>query len=86
MSVALKNDGRQAAQLLPAFDFAIVEQCFQYEECNLYRPFVDHDKAVFETEYEQQPSDYCPEALQLHFSALHKTYDLFARPWEPCRP
>jgi len=85
MSVALKNDGRQAKQLLSAFDFAIVEQCFQYEECVYYRPFIDHGKAVFETEYEDQPSDYCTAALKLHFSSLHKTYDLFARPWEPCR-
>jgi hypothetical protein len=85
MSVALKNDGRQAGELVGAFDFAIVEQCFQYHECGYYRTFVRHDKAVFETEYEQQPKRYCKTALALRFSALRKSYDLFARPWRPCR-
>jgi hypothetical protein len=85
MAVALKNDGRQADKLIHAFDFAIVEQCFQYHECGLYRTFIRHHKAVFETEYEQKPRQYCKTALALRFSALHKSYDLFARPWQPCR-
>jgi len=85
MAVALKNDGRQADRLIHAFDFAIVEQCFQYHECGYYRTFVNHGKAVFETEYEQKPRQYCKTARALGFSAIHKSYDLFARPWLPCR-
>jgi hypothetical protein len=84
MAVALKNDGRQASQLVGPFDFAIVEECFQYEECGLYRPFVRRDKAVFEAEYELEPSRFCAGARELRFSAIRKSYDLFARPWEPC--
>lgn len=84
MAVALKNDGRQATQLLAAFDFAIVEQCFQYRECGLYRPFVRAGKAVFEAEYELEPADYCEAAASIGFSAIGKSYDLFARPWRPC--
>lgn len=84
MAVALKNDGRQVGALLPSFDFAIVEQCFQYEECALYRPFVERGKAVFEAEYELEPSQFCAAAAALGFSAIRKSYDLFARPWEPC--
>jgi hypothetical protein len=84
MAVALKNDGRQADELVRAFDFAIVEQCFQYHECSLYRPFVQHQKAVFEAEYELSPQSYCQTARALHFSAIRKSYDLFARPWLPC--
>jgi hypothetical protein len=84
MAVALKNDGRQADSLIHAFDFAIVEQCFQYDECSLYRSFVHHRKAVFEAEYELEPQQYCPTARALRFSAIRKSYDLFARPWEPC--
>lgn len=84
MAVALKNDGRQAHQLLHAFDFAIVEQCFQYRECGYYRPFVRDDKAVFETEYEEEPRQYCGTAQAIVFSAIRKSYDLFARPWVPC--
>jgi hypothetical protein len=84
MAVALKNDGRQADPLVHAFDFAIVEQCFQYDECGLYRTFVDHRKAVLEAEYELVPQRYCGTARALRFSSIGKSYDLFARPWRPC--
>jgi Glycoside-hydrolase family GH114 len=84
MAVALKNDGRQAAELLPDFDFAIVEQCFQYHECGYYQLFVRDDKAVYEAEYEQRPAQYCTTARAIGFSAVRKSYDLFARPWHPC--
>jgi hypothetical protein len=84
MAVALKNDGRQARALIHTFDFAIVEQCFQYDECGLYRPFVDQGKAVFEAEYELSPQRYCGTARAFGFSAIRKSYDLFAHPWQPC--
>jgi hypothetical protein len=86
MAVALKNDGPQAGELVGRFDFAIVEQCFQYEECGLYRPFIVAGKAVFEAEYELDPADFCAAAAAIDFSAIRKSYDLFARPWEPCQP
>jgi len=84
MAIALKNDPRQVRPLLGDFDFAIVEECFQYEECGLYEPFVEDGKAVFEAEYELEPSDYCAAAASLSFSAIRKSYDLFAQPWRPC--
>ncbi len=84
MSVALKNDGRQADKLINAFDFVVVEQCFQYHECGMYRIFIRHDKAVFEAEYEQKPKQYCKTARAIGFSAIHKAYDLFSQPWYPC--
>jgi hypothetical protein len=84
MSVALKNDGRQAKQLVHAFDFAIVEQCFQYHECGVYRTFIEHKKAVFEAEYEIKPKRFCKTARAIRFSAIRKSYDLFARPWQAC--
>jgi hypothetical protein len=85
MAVALKNDGRQVDQLVGLFDFAIVEQCFQYRECSVYRPFVERGKAVFEAEYELDPTAFCDAAKALDFSAIRKSYDLFAQPWEPCQ-
>jgi hypothetical protein len=84
MAVALKNDGGQAKELVGNFDFAIVEQCFQYQECGPYRTFVQHGKAVFEAEYELAPEQFCPEASQIDFSSIGKSYDLFAQPWHPC--
>lgn len=84
MAVALKNDPGQVHALLPRFDFAIVEECFQYEECESYEPFVRNGKPVFEAEYELDPSAYCEAAAALGFSSIRKSYGLFARPWEPC--
>jgi hypothetical protein len=84
MAVALKNDGEQAGQLVRDFDFAVVEQCFQYDECGPYRAFVDAGKAVFEAEYELAPGSFCPRALTFRFSSIRKGYDLLARPWQPC--
>jgi hypothetical protein len=84
MAVALKNDPRQVQQLLADFDFAIVEECFQYDECGSYEPFVKAGKAVFEAEYEIEPAAYCDAAASLSFSAIRKSYDLFALPWRPC--
>jgi hypothetical protein len=87
MAVALKNDGRQAAELAPDFDFAIVEECFRYHECGYYKnTFATEGKAVFEAEYEQEPSQYCKTALAIGFSAIRKSVDLFAKPWRPCAP
>ena len=84
MSVALKNDPEQAAKLVSRFDFAVVEQCFQYRECGRFSPFIEAGKAVFEAEYEIEPSSYCDRAKALRFSAIRKSYDLLARPWRPC--
>ncbi len=75
---------REIAQGILFQDGDIVEQCFQYEECGLYRPFVAAGKAVFEAEYELDPSQFCGAAAAIGFSAIRKSYDLFARPWEPC--
>jgi hypothetical protein len=66
------------------FDFAVVEQCFQYHECGRFSPFIAAGKAVFEAEYELAPRRYCERAKALRFSAVRKSYDLRARPWEPC--
>jgi hypothetical protein len=84
MSVALKNDPEQAKQLVGWFDFAVVEQCFQFHECGRFSPFVKAGKAVFEAEYELAPNRYCGRAKALQFSAIRKSYDLLARPWKPC--
>jgi hypothetical protein len=85
MSVALKNDPEQAHQLAGVFDFAVVEQCFQYHECGQFMPFIRRGKAVFEAEYEISPSKFCAQAQKIRFSAIRKSYDLFAKPWIPCR-
>ncbi len=84
MSVALKNDGPQARQLVGDFDFAVVESCFRYNECSEYSVFVRAGKAVFAAEYEIPPSAFCARARALRFSAIRKSFGLFAQPWLHC--
>jgi hypothetical protein len=84
MAVALKNDPAQVPQLVGDFDFAVVEECFAYDECRAYSPFVEAGKAVFVAEYEKPLASVCAEARELRFSVIKKDYDLFARPWRAC--
>jgi hypothetical protein len=86
MAVALKNDPAQVGPLVGRFDFAVVEECFAYDECAQFSPFVAAGKAVFVAEYSEPLAAICDQAQQLRFSVIRKDYDLFARPWEPCFP
>ncbi|HEX9123797.1 MAG TPA: endo alpha-1,4 polygalactosaminidase [Actinomycetota bacterium] len=94
LAVALKNDGGQISELLPSFDFAINEQCFQYDECDgggypapAWRAFIRADKAVFQAEYRLDPKEFCPTANHWGFSSILKSRDfsLYAMRWVPCR-
>ena len=51
LAVGLKNDVSQLTELEPDFDFAINEQCFQYNECAGYSVFTQKGKPVFNAEY-----------------------------------
>lgn len=84
MSVALKNDGPQARELVDDFDMAVVESCFRYDECGDYRVFVRKGKAVFAAEYEIEPRRFCGTARRFRFSAIRKEPDLRAKPWRHC--
>ncbi len=88
LSVGLKNDVDQVAQLQPDFDWALNEQCFEYAECATLRPFIQAGKAVFGVEYGNPDnpndqnkflSDVCPSAKAEQFSWLLKDLDLDAR-------
>jgi endo-alpha-1,4-polygalactosaminidase (GH114 family) len=86
LSVALKNDLPQIPVLLKYFDFAVNEQCFQYEECLTSQnggyglnEFTRVHKAVFEIEYNLKLSRFCPEAIRDHFNSLRKGLNL--GPW-----
>ena len=78
LSIGLKNDLEQVPQLVTSFDFALNEQCFEYNECNLLAPFTQAGKAVFEVEYSLSTSQFCDKAVALKFNALKKGLDLDA--------
>lgn len=52
LSVGLKNDLNQIGTLEDYFDFAVNEQCHEFDECELLQPFIDAGKAVFNAEYD----------------------------------
>jgi hypothetical protein len=78
LSVGLKNDLDQVPDLAATFDFAVVEQCFENDECDGYSPFVRAGKAVLEAEYSGSPTDFCAQARQLGLSSLLKHESLDA--------
>jgi hypothetical protein len=83
LSVGLKNDVGQTAALEPLFDWALNEECFQYQECDTLAPFVNAGKAVFHVEYPASRRQATALANQvcgagLPFSTLIKPLNLTA--------
>jgi hypothetical protein len=78
LAVALKNDLEQAPALARDFDFAVLEQCFQYRECESARPFLRAGKGVYDSEYELPTSAFCAQARQLGINAIRKRLGLGA--------
>ncbi len=78
LSVGLKNDLDQIADLEPYFDWALNEECFYYNECDNLLIFINKGKAVFQVEYELDPSQFCPQANAMGFSSMKKRWELDA--------
>ena len=92
LTVALKNNLGQLAELLPYFDYAINEQCFQYEECDDnpppgYAAWVAAGKAVFTVEYRRSPRKFCALANAANYNSIKKSgsFSLYDKPYKPCR-
>ncbi len=85
LAAGLKNDVDQVEQLQPYFEFAINEQCFEYEECDPLVPhFIQNGKAVLHVEYALETDAFCERANTLRFSSMQKRYELDAYR-NPCR-
>jgi hypothetical protein len=78
LAAGLKNALGLADRLEPDFDFAIVEQCFQYRECSLTAPFADAGKPVLDVEYSVARAQFCERAAQLGLFAMRKHLELDA--------
>lgn len=74
--VALKNDIDQINLLLPYYDMAINEQCFEFSECSGLKAFISANKPVFNVEYNLQTSQFCPQANSMHFGSILKNINL----------
>jgi len=84
LSIGLKNDDEQVADLLPYFDWALTEDCFAQNWCGAMVPFIAAGKAVFAAEYSDEwtvtqfHDKVCPRAKTMGFSAILKDRDLDA--------
>ncbi len=78
--VGLKNALDLIPDLVDHFDFAVNEQCHEYDECDVYGQFVEQDKAVFNAEYDQRfvddPDAVCTRARELGLRTLVLPLDL----------
>ncbi|PAU47330.1 endo alpha-1,4 polygalactosaminidase [Streptomyces albireticuli] len=83
LAIGLKNDLDQIPELVSDFDFAVNEQCAQYDECGRLAPFTKNGKAVFHVEYELKPGEFCGTAEKLGLSSMRKKLELDS--WrQPC--
>ncbi len=78
LSIALKNDVDQLSQLEPYFDYAVNEQCWQYNECGGYKVFTDKGKPVFNVEYNLSTSQFCSKANAAKMMSMKKKLNLDA--------
>ncbi len=78
LAVGLKNDLDQIEDLVDEFDFAVNEQCFEFEECDRLRPFVERGKPVYGIEYRLAAKRFCPAARREGFDFLRKRLALDA--------
>jgi len=81
LSIGLKNDGDQAADLVNDFDWALTEDCFNQNWCDQMKPFIQQGKAVFTAEYGDTGitlDDFCLRAKEMKFSAIFKNRGLDA--------
>jgi hypothetical protein len=87
LTAALKNNLGQRTDLLPYFDYAVNEQCHEFDECGDYAAWIAAGKAVFAVEYRIGRRRFCGEANAAGFGAIKKarSFSLFAKPWKPCR-
>jgi len=70
LAIGLKNDLNQIPQLVDHFDFAVNEQCFEYDECETLLPFIQAGKAVFGVEYNLEPDQFCAKANEMNLDWL----------------
>ena len=83
LAVGLKNDLEEIGALLDHVDFAVNEECFDNEECQLLMPFIAAGKPVFNVEYtdgdmQAKSETLCPVSKNYKFSTLIKRLNLNA--------
>ena len=84
LSIGQKNDPAQVSDLVGAFDWALLEECFYGRFCERFSPYVTSGKVVFDTEYRNDTSlatflnRDCAAARPLSFYLIYKKLNLDA--------
>ena len=76
LSIGMKNDVEQVDDLVDLYDFAINEECAEFDECETLTPFIEAGKAVFHAEYALTTNQFCPTTTALGFSSMRKRLEL----------
>ena len=82
LSIGMKNDPDQVADLVDDFDWALTEGCFDQGWCEEMMPFLQAGKPVFAAEYTDTQitlADFCPAAATLGINAILKDRELTAQ-------
>jgi hypothetical protein len=75
LAIGMKNASDSIKDLLPSFDFAITEDCFDQGWCGEMLPFIQAGKPVFAAEYDDTSVDFkaaCQKAKEMGFSVILK--------------
>ncbi|KAH8780539.1 glycoside hydrolase superfamily [Hyaloscypha sp. PMI_1271] len=57
LAIGLKNAGAIVDSTVSFLDWSVNEQCIEFEECDLFAPFIEAGKPVFHIEYLNQSPD-----------------------------
>lgn len=89
LSIGLKNAGSIVPIVVDRMEWSVQEQCIQYNDCDSYRPFIDHGKPVFHVEYPKgadtnnngsittdQKTSICTDRGAKRFSTIIKNMNL----------
>lgn len=72
MLVGMKNSVELVPIMHRDFDFALNEECFQWDECDVYEDtFLAEGKPVFNVEYKNN-MDQCDQALAMNIDSIVK--------------
>lgn len=82
--LSLNNAPELANELAEYFDFAIAEQCFVYNECQLYQPFILRSKPVLAAEYGSYSKAQCSQATDALLSLAFMNQELDGSRFESC--
>jgi hypothetical protein len=76
LGIGLKNLPELAPSLASKFDWALVESCYDYDECDAFAGFIRKGKAVFIAQYGDVDTDLCTQARTKGFDLSFFERDL----------